>query len=89
MTSRAIGPRIRAAPNTDAAAASATPREGATMWWRVRRMVERTGMSFISRLVGPWPHRLNSQARRRLAQQQLAMSRVREESTTSKNTVRT
>ena len=34
MTSRAIGPRTRAAPNTDAAAASATRSEGATMWWR-------------------------------------------------------
>ena len=34
MTSRAIGPRDRAAPNTDAAAASATHSDGATMWWR-------------------------------------------------------
>ena len=32
MTSRAIGPRSRAAPNTDAAAASAMRSDGATMW---------------------------------------------------------
>jgi hypothetical protein len=34
MTSRAMGPRTRAAPKTAAAAASATRSEGATMWWR-------------------------------------------------------
>src|SRR5262245_5531525 len=34
MTSRAMGPRSRAAPKTEAAAASATFREGATMWYR-------------------------------------------------------
>ena len=34
MTSRAIGPRARAALNTDAAAASATRSEGATMGCR-------------------------------------------------------
>ena len=34
MTSRAIGPRRRAAPNTEAAAASATFSEGATTRWR-------------------------------------------------------
>jgi hypothetical protein len=63
MASRAIGPRCRAAPNTEAAAASATRSEGATMWCRANSarfawaaepsvVVLRTGLSFVKSAGG-------------------------------------